>query len=157
MKRLPFRRAFVKGRVDRPRPPVPVPAYFAPSLGRRCTNRIVANIHKASIDLPYWPLRQAAKAAWLSVLVVVNRVGSQSRVRAFSRYWWWQIARHRNQTSTLELQLRPSGGTFHLPPWSAIGGMLVAIGSHEPDETAFMTRVVREGDTFVDVGANIGL
>jgi FkbM family methyltransferase len=35
--------------------------------------------------------------------------------------------------------------------------MIVANGSHEPNEMAFMSRAVQAGDTFIDVGANVGL
>jgi FkbM family methyltransferase len=35
--------------------------------------------------------------------------------------------------------------------------MIVANGTHEPNEMAFMTRVLRSGDDFVDVGANVGI
>src|SRR5262249_5328371 len=57
----------------------------------------------------------------------------------------------------LELILCPSGAAFHLPAWSALGGMIVANGGHEPNEIGFMIRAVRAGDSFLDVGANIGI
>jgi FkbM family methyltransferase len=44
-----------------------------------------------------------------------------------------------------------------LPPWSTLAGVVAATGSHEPHEQAFLSHVVRPGDTVVDVGANIGI
>ncbi len=114
-------------------------------------------LHCASIRLPTAGLRQTAKAVWLSVLVVTNRTDSGRSWRALYRYWWWQIARRRHKPGTLELTLRPSGAPFLLPCWSKLGGMIIANGSHEPNEIAFMLRVVRVGDGFIDVGANIGI
>jgi FkbM family methyltransferase len=48
------------------------------------------------------------------------------------------------------------GTKLACPSWSKIAGAWVSIGAHEP-ELFFVADSVREGDVFVDVGANIGV
>ncbi|MBA2440380.1 MAG: FkbM family methyltransferase [Thermoleophilaceae bacterium] len=97
-------------------------------------------------------LRFPLRAAILSRSVI--KTTSSSRLRALGRFWRWQIER-RSGDGPVVVDFG-QGGLLAVPRWSQIGGMIVATGSHEPLHTAFLDRLVRSGDVFVDVGANIG-
>jgi FkbM family methyltransferase len=121
------------------------------------TARLAARLHHGSLAPGASPLvRSTAKAAWLTLAAASSASTRRAALSAVARFWYWQIGR-RARGGALDVQLRPQSIGFRIPAWSQIGGMIVAGGSHELAETALLARTVRSGDSFYDVGANIGL
>lgn len=95
------------------------------------------------------------RAAWLafqSLLITQNPRVRGRRFRALIRFWRCQIKRAGGHHYAIEAD----GARFLCPPWSALGAVTAAAGSHEPDETAFVAQIVAPGDGVIDAGANIG-
>lgn len=100
------------------------------------------------------PARWVSWGAFVSMLVLLNPRARGHRAHAMVRIWAWQIwrrATHREILVTLD-----GGVRLRLPSWSTLAGLVVATGSHEPCEQAFLAHMVRPGDSVIDVGANIG-
>jgi FkbM family methyltransferase len=95
--------------------------------------------------------RAAVKAALLSRQII--QAAPNERVRALMRWWKWQAVR---RISDAPVVVDFERYAFALPRWSQIGGTIVAVGTHEKNETCFLDALVRRGDVFIDVGANIG-
>lgn len=101
------------------------------------------------------PARWVSWGGFVSMLVLSNPRARGHRVHALARMWAWQIWRrvaHRPIVISLDRGVR-----LRMPPWSTLAGVVAATGSHEPDEQAFLTHLLRPGDSVIDVGANIGI
>jgi FkbM family methyltransferase len=98
-------------------------------------------------------VRGIAKAAFFTALVWTSL--QHRRLEAIARWWGWQIWR-RITHQGLDVEM-PGGAWLWCPPWSDIGGMVVATGSNEPAEFGLLVRWIRPGDLVIDVGANIGV
>jgi FkbM family methyltransferase len=128
------------------------PAVTVTAPGSR--DRTVSRLH--AISHSRVPLvSTVAKAAFSTLVVVGNPLAGRRRVRAASRFWTWQVWR-RTIGRSVDVTL-PGGGTLRCPAWSRMAGGVVANGLPEPDDQQFLLAVVRSGDRFVDVGANIGI
>lgn len=68
----------------------------------------------------------------------------------------WRLRRFLTSRREIGLFQIPQGGLFHYPVNSQIGRALF-FNEFEPAEVNFIQRVLRSGDTLVDIGANAGL
>lgn len=91
------------------------------------------------------------KAALLSQQV--TRAAPNQRARALTKWWQWQALRRIGRRPvTVDFE----GYALAIPRWSQIGGMIIGAGTHERNETNILDALIRNGDVFIDVGANIG-
>lgn len=99
-------------------------------------------------------LRRAGRGFWTTVHHARHPLSRGRRASAVLNLVAWHVWRRVVRTPvTVELQM---GTKLACPSWSKIAGAWVSIGAHEP-ELFFVADSVREGDVFVDVGANIGV
>lgn len=105
------------------------------------------------------PLRKAigyaSWGAWMTLLLTDHPIGRTSRVRTAGRLWMWQVWR-RTARRPIVVTL-PGGARLLCPPESNIAGAWAAVGLHEYAEMLFVLDLLRPGDLFVDVGANLGV
>lgn len=105
-----------------------------------------------------WPLRpfvRLAFAGWMTVFYYRHPMSRGRRLRAVASVWLWQLWRRVVRRPVLvELQ---TGARLVCPPWSKMAGAWIAVGLHEPSEMLFAHDLLRPGDAFVDVGANLGV
>jgi FkbM family methyltransferase len=97
----------------------------------------------------------ASWGAWMTLLLTNHPIGRTGRLRTAGRLWMWQIWR-RTARRPIVVTL-PGGSRLLCPPESNIAGAWVAVGLHEYTEMLFVIDVVRPGDLFLDVGANLGI
>lgn len=111
--------------------------------------------HRFGFSVPQSPAQALACLPVRGILLsrMVLREAGSARLRAILRFWCWHLVR---RTSDRPVLVDLGASRFALPRWSQIGAMIIATGSHEPAETSFLDRLVRPGDAFIDVGANIG-
>lgn len=89
-------------------------------------------------------------------LVWNHPANREAKLRATLRALVWQLYK-RATGGTVDVTL-PSGMRLRVHPGSAVGGLAVyCSGRADFDETAFLEVYLRPGDTFLDVGANVGL
>ncbi len=105
-------------------------------------------------------LRRNRVAAWLfravrhSSLVVAQTPEGSSGSAALARVWAWQAWR---RTVGRPITIRcAEGSLLHAPSWSRVAAVLVGTGLTEHDDAIFTLDLLRPGDLYVDVGANIG-
>jgi FkbM family methyltransferase len=98
-------------------------------------------------------VRVASWMAFTTLLVSGKPVAKGRRPACAWRFWHAQLLRQRGVTYEASLG---DGGRLICPPWSAIGAVAAATGTHEPADQAFVARFVRADDIVLDVGANIG-
>ncbi|MDQ4145697.1 MAG: FkbM family methyltransferase [Actinomycetota bacterium] len=87
--------------------------------------------------------------------LVTSMENPRAAAHALLRFAAWQTWRRtirRPVTVTLY-----TGGRLSCPPWSRTASPLVTSGTTEPRDQTLVTRLMRRGDVFIDVGANIGL
>jgi FkbM family methyltransferase len=97
-----------------------------------------------------YPLRKAIR---LSRLVLGQRV-TGNPVGVLARLWAWQLWR---RAAKRPVVIRCAEGTLMVcPPWSRMAASVAGVGLTEPTDSLFVLDVLRPGDLFVDVGANIG-
>ena len=73
---------------------------------------------------------------------------------ALARVWAWQAWR---RTVGRAVAIRCAEGSLvYAPSWSRVAAVLVGTGLTERDDAIFTLDVLRPGDLYVDVGANIG-
>ncbi len=105
------------------------------------------------------PLRKAigyaSWGAWMTLLLANHPIGRTSRFRTVARLWMWQIWR-RTARRPIVVTL-PGGSRLLCPPESNIAGAWAAVGLHEYPEMLFVLDLLRPGDLFLDVGANLGI
>jgi FkbM family methyltransferase len=73
---------------------------------------------------------------------------------ALARAWAWQLWRRASGRPALIRCI--DGSLLIAPPWSRTGSMIAATGLTERDDGLLFLDLLRPGDLFVDVGANIG-
>lgn len=106
------------------------------------------------IASPLWkPVKGISWMIFMSLLVVDSPAVKGYRFTALLRFWCCQILRRLNRSFDVHL---PEGAVIRCPPWSAIGCLLAAVGTHEPSEDRFVQSFVRPGDGVIDAGSNIG-
>ena len=99
-------------------------------------------------------VRRLSRGAWSTLHHGRHPLSKGHRTRAVFNLWAWQAWRRvLKQPLLVELQ---TGAKILCPTWSALAGSWVSIGVHEA-ELFFTADVVREHDTFLDVGANVGV
>ncbi len=77
-----------------------------------------------------------------------------STAGVLARLWEWQLWR---RTIKRPVTVRCAFGSYMIcPPWSRMAGSVAATGLTERNDSLFVLDVLRPGDLFVDVGANIG-
>jgi FkbM family methyltransferase len=76
------------------------------------------------------------------------------RLSAVVRLCMWQLWRKLPKAGAIA-QLS-DGARLWCPPWSHLAAAWLSVGDHEP-ELPFIRALLRQEDTFVDVGANIGV
>lgn len=90
----------------------------------------------------------------------VNPVARAARAALFVplfSIWYACVKVHHALGGRLELAGRArSGATFTCRPPDLVQMYILLFGWWEPDLTAFIRRRLRDGDVFVDVGANVG-
>lgn len=127
-------------------------------VSNRLFRQTLDGLHAAgqSRDAPGVPgLRaKASFAAWMILRTVTHSQASGHRISAVARLCIWQLWRKLPKAGAIA-QL-PSGERLWCPPWSHLAGAWLSVGDHEA-ELPFVRALLRPGDTFVDVGANIGV
>jgi FkbM family methyltransferase len=94
------------------------------------------------------------KAVHHSALVLEQRVEGTSTVGTLARLWMWQLWR---RTARRPALIRCADGSLLLAPsWSRVGAVIAGTGLTERDDAIFVLDLLRPGDLFIDVGANIG-
>jgi FkbM family methyltransferase len=100
------------------------------------------------------PARWLFRAFRLSALVTRQRSDVTSRPGVLARLWLWQIWR---RTVRRPVTVRcAEGSLLRAPSWSAMAAVLLGAGLTEREDALFVLDLLRPGDLFVDVGANIG-
>ncbi len=100
------------------------------------------------------PARWLFRAFRLSALVTRHRSDATSRPGVLARLWLWQVWR---RTVRRPVTIRcAEGSLLRAPSWSAMAAVLVGAGLTEREDALFVLDLLRPGDLFVDVGANIG-
>jgi FkbM family methyltransferase len=97
----------------------------------------------------------AAWGAWLSLRAMTTPFARRRPLTSVATLWAWEIWRrsvHRPVVVTL-----PEGSRIVCPPWSRLASSLISEGFPEPATALFVLDLVRPGDRFIDVGANVGL
>ncbi len=104
--------------------------------------------------------RRTRAGAWLSrathhsSLVLDQRLEGTSAAGALARVWAWQLWRRTVRRPAL---IRCADGSLVLAPcWSRVAAVIAGTGLTERDDAVFVIDLLRAGDLFVDVGANIG-
>ena len=97
---------------------------------------------------------KASFAAWMILRTATHSQASGHRVSAVARLCMWQLWRKLPRAGAIA-QLS-DGERLWCPPWSHLAGAWVSVGDHEA-ELPFVRALLRPEDTFVDVGANIGV
>ncbi len=106
------------------------------------------------------PLRRVPIAAFLyaafhvSMVALSWRLDGTSAAGVLSRLWGWQL--WRRVTGRPVIVRCADGSRLYAPAWSRMAGLVAAAGLTEPDDARFALDFLRQGDLFVDVGANIG-
>jgi FkbM family methyltransferase len=114
-----------------------------------------------------WLLPNALKsAAWLSDAVLPrqgtlrlnvirygSRVARPIRRGNLERYFAYPLAK---RTKGCFVAPMKNGLVMELEPTDLVQGVILVSGSWEPNVTAVMEALLRPGDTFADVGANVG-
>jgi FkbM family methyltransferase len=77
-------------------------------------------------------------------------------VRGGKRLLWRSLACHVRWLEYWTTATTLSGSKLHVDPKDDVGRCIYYFGVWEPNLTAWITRSLSPGDTFVDVGANIG-
>jgi FkbM family methyltransferase len=99
-------------------------------------------------------MRKAWRRATLLSQRVLRQKTAGSSVGVLVRLWIWQIWR---RTVRRPLLVRCAEGSLLLAPaWSRMASTVAATGMTERNDSLFVLDVLRPGDLFVDVGANIG-
>ena len=99
-------------------------------------------------------VQRTCRGCWATLYHARHPLSRGRRAHAVFNLLAWQAWRRVVRTPvTVELQ---TGTKLVCPTWSKIAGAWVSIGAHEP-ELFFVADVVRPGDVFVNVGANIGV
>jgi FkbM family methyltransferase len=100
------------------------------------------------------PARAAANILRLSSLILRQRIEGTSAAGVLVRLWSWQAWRRVVGRPAI---IRCAEGSLLLAPsWSSMAGVLIGTGLTERDDALFVLDLLRQGDLFVDVGANIG-
>lgn len=95
----------------------------------------------------------ARRATHYSRAVLAHRV-TGNPVGLLARVWAWQLWR---RVMKRPVAIRCAEGTVMVaPPWSRMAGSIVGQGLWERTYSLFVVDLLRPGDLFVDVGANIG-
>lgn len=85
--------------------------------------------------------------------ILSHPIASKSKGKALSRYLWWQI-RSRLQTQVTVAWI---GGTKLVAQHGVTGATgNIYCGLHEFPEMGFLLHLLRPGDLFCDIGANVG-
>jgi len=100
-------------------------------------------------------LRLLSWGGFVSLVVWRNPLVRGRRLRALARLWVWQLTRRLSDRGVTISY--PGGVRLFLPHDSDLAGVVLACGSHEPEEHVFMLRFLRASDLVLDVGANIGI
>jgi len=53
-------------------------------------------------------------------------------------------------------ELKTPEGTFWVDPVSDVGQRIATVGSYDPESSALLGRILKPGDTYIDIGANEG-
>jgi FkbM family methyltransferase len=97
---------------------------------------------------------KASFAAWMILRTATHSQASGHRVSAVARLCLWQLWRKLPRAGAIA-QLS-DGERLWCPPWSHLAAAWLSVGDHEA-EIPFVRALLRPGDRFVDVGANIGV
>jgi FkbM family methyltransferase len=77
-------------------------------------------------------------------------------VQGGKRFLWRNVACHVRWLEYLTTATTLFGSKLHVDPKDDVGRCIYYFGVWEPNLTAWITRSLSPGDTFVDVGANVG-
>lgn len=91
---------------------------------------------------------------WMTLRYINHPMSKGRRMRSITSMWAWQIWR-RTVKGAVVVHL-PEGTDLICPPWSHMASSYIAVGFHEYREIMFALDLLRPGDLFVDVGANLG-
>jgi FkbM family methyltransferase len=97
---------------------------------------------------------KASFAAWMVLRTATHSQASGHRLSAVARLCMWQLWRKLPRAGAIA-QLS-DGERLWCPPWSHLAAAWLSVGDHEP-ELPLVRSLLRKEDTFVDVGANIGV
>jgi FkbM family methyltransferase len=97
---------------------------------------------------------KASFAGWMILRTATHSQASGHRLSAVVRLCMWQLWRKLPRAGAIA-QLS-EGERLWCPPWSHLAAAWVSVGDHEA-ELPFVRTLLRPEDTFVDVGANIGV
>jgi FkbM family methyltransferase len=97
---------------------------------------------------------KASFAAWMILRTATHSQASGHRLSAVARLCMWQLWRKLPKAGAIA-QLS-DGERLWCPPWSHLAAAWLSVGDHEA-ELPFVRALLRPEDTFVDVGANIGV
>jgi FkbM family methyltransferase len=87
-------------------------------------------------------------------LVLDQRLDGTRAAGVLARVWTWQLWR---RVAARPVVIRCAEGSLLLaPPWSRSAAAIAGVGLVERDDAIFVMDLLRPGDLFVDVGANIG-
>jgi FkbM family methyltransferase len=102
--------------------------------------------------MPVLPVLRRARAH--SSLVLAQRTEGTRAFGTLARLWGWQLWR---RTGARVVTIRCADGSQLLAPsWSRVAAVIAGTGLTERDDAIFVLDLLRPGDLFVDVGANIG-
>jgi FkbM family methyltransferase len=119
-----------------------------PAEGSNESSRLVSGWRRTRVGAAL------SKAVLHSSLVLEQRVEGTSSAGTLARLWMWQLWR---RTARRPALIRCAEGSLILAPsWSRVGAVIAGTGLTERDDAIFVLDLLRPGDLFVDVGANIG-
>ncbi len=100
------------------------------------------------------PRNAIARVARHSSQVLEKRIEGTGAIGVLARLWAWQVWRR--------VVRRPvvvrcaEGSLLYAPSWSRATALIAGTGLTERDDALFVIDLLRPGDLFVDVGANVG-
>ncbi|HEX3510949.1 MAG TPA: FkbM family methyltransferase [Solirubrobacteraceae bacterium] len=95
-----------------------------------------------------------ARVAHHSSLVLEKRVAGMGATGVLLRLWAWQLWRRTVRRTVI---IRCAEGSLLVSPsWSRATASIAGTGLTERDDALFAIDLLRAGDLFVDVGANVG-
>jgi len=87
-------------------------------------------------------------------MVLEKRVAGEGAAGVLLRLWAWQLWR---RTVRRTVVIRCAEGSLLVSPsWSRVTAVIAGTGLTERDDALFAIDLLRAGDLFVDVGANVG-
>ena len=99
------------------------------------------------------PARELLRLVLVSPLRVYFRYAPSRRGKDFA---WSRLASHVHWLERAVDVRTTFGAALHVDPADTVGRYVYYFGVWEPNLTAWLSRYLRRGDVFIDVGANIG-